>query len=365
MQILYDGQIYAIQANGGINRYFDNIISRLPENYSPTLTAIHQRSLKYPVHSKLKIYKYKRFRFPQLSSAIEKQYFRYLVARHKFDIIHPTNYFLLTQKEVQECSYPVVITIYDMIHELFAEQMDVKGETADAKKKAILAAQRIICISENTKKDLLERYAIPEEKISVTYLASEIDKNLSYGSEQVPSRPYYLYVGSRKNSYKNFDGLLFAFSKAVSVNPDMALCVVGSPFNDSEIKRINDLKLAENIEHYKFANDSHLAKLYRCSVAFVYPSLYEGFGIPPLEAMACGTAVVAANTSSIPEVVGNAGILFDPNATHDLADILLSLLDNQTERENLIAKGDRQVKMFSWDKTVAETIEVYRSVVYG
>jgi glycosyltransferase involved in cell wall biosynthesis len=249
-----------------------------------------------------------------------------------------------------------------MIHELFAETMDPKGQVSEMKRKAILSAQSILCISENTKKDLLEVYPVPEEKVSVTHLASEINASLSHGSELVPSRPYYLYVGGRFG-YKNFDGLLAAFAKAVSVRPEIVLCVVGSPFNETEEKLIADLKLTDHIEHYRHASDGHLSKLYRCSVAFVYPSLYEGFGIPPLEAMSCGTAVVASNCSSIPEVVGDAGLLFDPKSTTDLADILLLLLDNSVERDRLIDKGYERAKTFSWDKTAAQTINVYRSVV--
>jgi len=122
------------------------------------------------------------------------------------------------------------------------------------------------------------------------------------------------------------------------------------------------LSLGKSIEHYGYASDCHLAKLYRCSVAFVYPSLYEGFGIPPLEAMSCGTAVVASNTSSIPEVVGDAGILFDPTSTSDLVDILLNLLENSSKRECLISKGLVRASMFSWDQTIAQTLEVYRSI---
>jgi glycosyltransferase involved in cell wall biosynthesis len=363
MRILYDGQIYAMQTAGGINRYFANIISRLPESYNPTLTAIHQSyKLNYPVHPMLEVYKYKRFRPNRLSSKIEKKYFRYLSGVKKFDIAHPTYYSLLTQKDIKEYSHPVVITVYDMIHELFAAEIEPEGYTIEAKRKAILAAQAIICISENTKKDLLKLYPMVEDKISVTYLASEMDASLSHGAELVPSRPYYLYVGSRTSSYKNFDGLLLAFSKAVSVNPEIALCVVGSSFNSAELNLIDELKLTEHIEHYGYASDSHIAKLYRCSVAFVYPSLYEGFGIPPLEAMACGTVVIASNSSSIPEVVGDAGILFEPKATGDLADILLSLLDNSQERDRLIAKGYQRAKMFSLDKTVSQTLDVYHSV---
>jgi glycosyltransferase involved in cell wall biosynthesis len=363
MRILYDGQIYALQKAGGINRYFANLINRLPQDFTPALTICQSQKVNYPTHANLKTFFYQRWRFrpSRISYWLNQYYFRAIVSFNHFNVIHPTYYSLLTHQEFKQCRYPVVLTVYDMIHELFAKQIDAKGKQIEAKRKAILAAQAIICISENTKKDLLERYSLPEEKVTVTYLASEIDASFSHGSEPVPSRPYYLYVGSRAK-YKNFDRLLAAFAKAVSVQPDITLCVVGAPFNETEQKQIAELQLSNRIEHYAYASDTHLAKLYRCSVAFVYPSLYEGFGIPPLEAMSCGTAVVASNCSSIPEIVGDAGILFDPESIGDLADILLSLLDSPTERDSLIAKGQQRAQAFSWDKTAAQTLEVYYSV---
>jgi glycosyltransferase involved in cell wall biosynthesis len=370
MQILYDGQIYAMQNAGGINRYFANIISRLPESFFPYLTISQIPKVNYPQHPNLKTYVYQKLQFrprrlsalidKYYSSWLDKYYFGNLTNISNLDIIHPTYYSLLTRKEIGTYSCPVVLTVYDMIHERFSRDLDPTCRAVAEKKQAIMAAQAIICISENTKQDLVERYSVPESKITVTYLASEIDASLSYGSEVLPCRPYFLYVGSR-TSYKNFDGLLQAFNKVVSVHSDVALCVVGPPFTRGELRQINELGLGQFIDHYGYASDCHLAKLYRCSIAFVYPSLYEGFGIPPLEAMSCGTAVVASNTSSIPEVVGDAGILFDPTAINNLADILINLLTGSIDRERLIAKGLDRERMFSWDITVAQTLDVYRS----
>lgn len=361
MRILYDGRIYQIQTAGGINRYYANLISRLPSSFVPTFTTCESRDLHYPFHPNLRVFSYpKSGSSKSVSSWLEKQYFRSVAALNRFDIAHPTYYTLLTRQELNKYRCPVVLTVHDMIYELFPEQADPRGTKADSKRKAILAAAAIICVSENTKKDLLEQHPSLRDRVTVTYLASDIDASLSYGSEPVPARPYYLYVGSRAK-YKNFDGFLEAFAKIISSQPDVGVCVVGSPLNEAEEKLIADLKLTNHIEHYGYVSDNHLAKLYRCSVAFVYPSLYEGFGIPPLEAMSCGTAVVASNCSSIPEVVGDAGLLFDPNSTNDLADILLLLLNNSTERDRLITKGYERAKTFSWDKTVAQTIDVYRS----
>jgi glycosyltransferase involved in cell wall biosynthesis len=360
MRILYDGMIYLIQTAGGVNRYFANLISRLPANAVPYLTTCQSREINYPAHPNLKVYRFRRFRPAGVSYRLEKYFFDYVAASRRFDLAHPTYYTLLTRREVSEYRCPVVLTVWDMIHELYPEQ-DPRGWNASIKRKAIEAAQTVICISENTKKDLLERYPLPESKVKVTHLASEIDASLAYGPEPVPSKPYFLYIGLRY-SYKNFDGLLTAFAKACSARPEMELCVVGAPFDEAERKLIADLKIGDGVRHYGHVSDAHLAKLYRCSVAFVYPSFYEGFGIPPLEAMSCGAAVISSNRSSLPEVVGDAALLFDPAALDDLADLMRLLLEDEAERQRLIAKGYQRAKAFSWDKTVAQTLEIYRSV---
>lgn len=363
MRILYDGQVYALQTAGGINRYFANLISRLPESYQPTLTTLNcSTKLNYPIHPRLKVFDYRYFRPYRLCKRVMKPYFQIASALGRFNLAHPTYYWLLCDREIQSFKCPIVVTAHDMIHEKFP-QLDPEGKTIAAKRYAFQAAEAILSVSEKTRIDLLERYPELESKVTVIHLATELDANLAYGDGLVPSRPYFLYVGSRASTYKNFDGLLYAFAKAASVNSDIALCIVGSPFNGAELKLIEELKLSSQVEHYGHADDALLAKLYRCSVAFVYPSLYEGFGIPPLEAMACGTAVIASNSSSIPEVVGDAGILIDPKAINDLADSLLTLLDNPGERDQIIAKGKQRVQQFSWEKTAEQTLNVYRSLV--
>jgi glycosyltransferase involved in cell wall biosynthesis len=363
MRILYDGQIYAQQTAGGINRYFANIIRKLPHDFSPTLTTAAFRSTNFPSHPNLKTFFYPRHGFKpgRVSFWLEKYFFR-VVNSFDYDIIHPTYYWLLARHDMSQCRDPVVITVHDMIHEIFSDQIDPDHQQAIEKKKAILSAQSIICVSENTKHDLLERYQIPDENITVIYHASEIDITMSFGNEVVPSRPYYLYVGGRY-SYKNFDHLLLVLAKVVSKVPELILCVVGAPFNQAEQKLITELKLSDHIQHYSYPSDQHLAKLYRCSVAFVYPSLYEGFGIPLLEAMSCGTVSIASDTSSIPEVVGEAGLYFDPHNVNDLVDLMLFVLENSAERECLIQKGFDRAKCFSWDKTASQTIEVYQKLL--
>lgn len=363
MRILYDGNIYAIQAAGGINRYFANLISRLPPDATPVLTTCRRQHLNYPTHANLDLRFFPR---PEISGMrrisywVGQQYFQAFTQRQPFDLLHPTYYSLLNYQPIDAYQFPIVLTVHDFIH----ERVDPDHPHVKGKHKAILCAQAILCVSENTKQDLLSYYPFLEDKITVTHLASEIDASLAYGTEPVPSQPYCIYVGSR-TPYKNFDGLLAALVKVASANSELQLCVVGAPFTPQEQTTIANIGLSDRVQNYGHVGDRHLAKLYRCSLALVYPSFYEGFGIPPLEAMACGTAVIASNTSSLPEVVGDAGILFDPESISDLAEALLLLINNSLERDRLISKGSQRVKKFDWDKTAAQTFEVYQSVYSG
>lgn len=368
IKVLYDGTIFDRQAAGGINRYFASIVPRLPQHYYPYLTTLQVRENNYPQHLNLKTYCYRRviFRPNRLAARINDWassfYFNQVTTTIQPDIIHPTYYTFLGQGSPLMRSRPVVLTVWDMIHELFWQDLDKTRQQFEEKKQAIAAATVILCISENTKKDLLKIHNVPEERVKVVYLASEMNENWAYGDEIVPQRPYFLYVGGRY-SYKNFSRLLEAFAVICETESEVSLCVVGSPFTPEEKQAIAALKIGDRIEYYGQVNDRHLAKLYRCSLALVYPSLYEGFGIPPLEAMACGTPVIASNRASIPEVVGDAGILFDPTSTEELVAHLRRFLDSPTERDRWVEKGRDRAKLFSWERTTKDTLKVYKSLI--
>ena len=126
---------------------------------------------------------------------------------------------------------------------------------------------------------------------------------------------------------------------------------------------IQGKKLSANIRLFEYVDDKHLAKLYRCSIGFVYPSQYEGFGIPPLEAMSCGTPVIACQVSSIPEVVGDAALLITPGDVSELTDVMTALLLEPALREQLIENGRRRASLFNWDSTASKTLDIYRSLV--
>jgi glycosyltransferase involved in cell wall biosynthesis len=362
MRILYDGIIFNSQPYGGINRYFYNIIAGLPKDWTPLLTTCESYKNNQPEHPNLELHPCRwHFQPRRLSNWLRYNYFKSVYNSRKFDLVHPTYYSLLSAEDLSHCPSPMVLTVWDMIHERYPEQLDVTGEQAALKRKAIQSAQAIICISQNTKKDLLERYTIPENKISVIYLASELDLKSSYGAEAVPSHPYFLYVGSRCG-YKNFEILLHAMVKLSKLLPEVQLCLVGPPWASEEKEALQALNLESQICHLGYADDSRLAKLYRCSIAFIYPSLYEGFGIPPLEAMKCGTPVIASHASSIPEVVGEAGLMFNPHSSDELLEKMIYLLHNPIKREDLVQKGFCQANKFSWQRAAKETITVYQEV---
>lgn len=362
MKIFYDGYIYHAQKAGGINRYFTQIIHNLPETYQPTLVCPRDNIDYFPTHPNLNVVTTELFKPIQLSARWMRWKFQREFKTIDYSFVHPTYYEALTWKNINQCRKPIILSVWDFIHEIFPESMDPGGKHCFLKKKAIYAADIIICISENTKHDLFRFYGDSlEGKIFVIPLASSISKEQSYNENPVPVNPYLLYVGSR-NVYKGFYKLLHAFSRISSQNTDLKLCVVGGAFTPEEQKQIESLGLSIKVINMGLVDDNYLAKLYRCSLAFVYPSDYEGFGIPPLEAMACGTPVIAANSSSIPEVVGNAALLFEPSTPDDLEDKLSFIIDNPVVRDNLIEAGYKQESLFSWKKTVQKTLEIYQDL---
>ncbi len=364
MRILYDGYIFSAQKNGGISRYFASLIRRLPADWTPTVRGGRRPNAVPLVHPRLR-----RQNFP--FRAIRPEALAYMVARPSFsmldrigryDLFHSTYHFGLPNDLIRKRSRPLVITVYDMIPEMFANELDPSGAEIRAKRCAIEAADAIICISQNTKRDLQTHYSIPDSRITVTYLASDISREIAFGSEPVPETPYFLFLGNR-GIYKNFARTLLAFSRIAGQWQELKLCLIGDELTEYEVELIRALNIADRIKQMGYVNDTHLAKLYRCSEALVYPSLYEGFGIPPLEAMACGTVVITSDRASLPEVVGKAAIIVDPESVEEIAETLLSLKNLGPARARLIKEGMARASQFNWDATARCTIDLYRSLV--
>ena len=365
MKIFYDGLIYEMYSArpGGISNFFDHLISSVSVQHRCLLTSSSARSIQQLSGPGLRIARHTlSFRPHGFSRFIRHHSFAVRSTLFRPDIIHATYY---STPAIYSAVIPVVYTAYDMIHEKWSHQLDPQGLTMKSKRKCFERAAAIPCISESTRRDLLELYPFLESKTSVIHLAGGL-KYLSYESNSVKSQDcseiYILYVGAR-HSYKNFDRLALAFSR---LNPKFAylrLKVVGAPFGSSENDLFDSLNIAHRVDLYQDASDQSLYSLYRHATAFVYPSLYEGFGIPPLEAMSCDTPVLASNASSVPEVVGDAAVLFDPRSVDSIKAAIEQILISPEMREDLRRKGRRQCSLFSWEKTASLYTELYAKVL--
>jgi len=360
MRIFYDGFIYDYQAHGGINRYFNEIIARLPEDAIPAVSTYLGRRENWPAHPRLQpVHSKPLARWPALRG-LRDLMMKTRVAMTRTDVMHPTFYQMLTPGGARGLRGRVVVTVMDMIHEIYGALIDPDGAVARAKAECIGRADAILCISENTRTDLVERFPSAEAKCRVTPLASSmsVDDELAANAPK-PARPYFLHVGGRE-TYKNFTQLLRTWARFQDLRPDVHLLVVGRQWLASEQKLLEALQIEGSVRHCGPADDAQLAVLYRQSLALIYPSLYEGFGIPPLEAMRCGTAVICTRKSSLPEVCGEAALYFDPEDDDSLLSRMIEHADSEDSRAACIVRGQAQAQLFSWERTAGQTIDTYR-----
>lgn len=262
-----------------------------------------------------------------------------------------------------------VITIHDLTPILFSNTFN---STTVLLHKLLLprtlrTADKIITDSNSTKKDLINYFKIPEGKIRVILLAAD-EKFKPLNNKEIREAkqkyslnfPFILYVGTLEPR-KNIPSLIKAFYKLKKKNLQYKLVIAGKKgWKYKEIfETIDKLNLQNDVVFTGYVSDEGLPALYNAADLFVYPSIYEGFGLPPLEAMACGTPVITSNTSSLPEVVGDAGIMVDPYDVDGLADAMHEVLADGGLRANMIKKGLERAKMFSWEQCAKETLEVY------
>jgi glycosyltransferase involved in cell wall biosynthesis len=280
------------------------------------------------------------------------------------DIVHRTYYYPVPRAPR---GVRTVITVYDMIHEKFPQDFPVHDPIRQWKAKAVASADHVICISEHTRRDLLSMQKLPEERVSVTYLSHDSLAELLSDEPAAAFRarvlgadvPYLLYVGSR-TPYKNFTGLLAAYAASPWLRDNFrVLCFGGGPFSATEQALLAQAGVAAAVIQID-GEDALLANCYRNAALFVYPSLYEGFGLPPLEAMSLGCPVVCSDTSSIPEVVGDAAAMFDPGDAEAMRALLEEVLGSSSRLAELVARGALRSKLFSWRRCAQETAEIYR-----
>lgn len=368
MKVLYDHQIFTSQIYGGISRYFFELLKNIKNNdevecelsvrYSNNNYLKELNNLSYKTFLENYSFRGKDRLLNILTKKVSKKY----ISKKDYDIFHPTYYdpYFLNYSGRK----PFVLTIHDMIHEIYPEMFPLKDKTAERKKLLAQKATKIIAVSENTKKDIIRFFNIDANKIEVIHLGSSFNVNGNSDIKIDISLPkkYILFVGDR-NGYKNFELFIKAITPLLIEDDELkVICVGGRGFKEVEKEKFKRLNIANEVSQYS-VNDNVLECLYRKAVAFVSPSLYEGFGIPILEAFSCGCPVMVSNASSFPEVAGDAAIYFDPTEKLSMLHSIQKVIYDNNLRIELIYKGYQRVKKFTWEKTAKKTKKLYSSVV--
>ncbi len=233
-------------------------------------------------------------------------------------------------------------------------------------------AKKIIVVSQNTKKDLKNLFRVPERKINVVYEAfesqftqkvSEEKKDRVLKSFNIFGR-YFLFVGERR-PHKNLPLIIKAFHKFDQINSNYNLVIVGKPYADynEDVNVVKQLNLEEKVKFLNYVDNEYVHVFYQSAEALIFVSLYEGFGIPILEAMSSGTPVITSNVSSMPEIAGEAAIRVDPFSSDEISMAMIKIVNESQLRKDLVEKGYQRVKQFSWEKTAQETLKIYQSVL--
>ncbi|SFK67462.1 glycosyltransferase family 4 protein [Rhodanobacter glycinis] len=366
MKILFDHQRFGTQQYGGISRYFYELASQLHDiqnggvgifapiyvnEYIKENDSIRPRGLKIPRIPKLGL------TVGLLNTALATLAIR---PRQDIDIFHETYY---SKFDCCPRSAKRVVTVFDMIHEKYPKSFSSLDKTSEAKAHAVRRADHVICISEHTRRDLLEQFGVAPEKTSVVYLGHSLQATTPSQQRQYDGdAPFVLYVGER-GGYKNFSALVRAFAASrLPAEGIRLVCFGGGALSTRETTYMREYGLDPALVVWRSGADTVLADLYCRARLFVYPSLYEGFGIPPLEAMAMGCPVACTNSSSLPEVVGEAAVLFDPESDEQIVAALECVTFSSGRAQWLAAQGLERARLFSWRKCAEDTLGVYRRI---
>jgi glycosyltransferase involved in cell wall biosynthesis len=365
VKVFFDGRIFTLQHHGGVSRLSFELMRSLGQAQQVEQILFRGMYIDlYPFRRKW-FKRYYGLRWPLVRgfSFIRPLDDMWMELEYRVnaasDLIYHSTYYRLPKR----VRGPVVVHAYDMIHELYSGGLNCKM----LKKKALETADLIISISESTKRDICEIYQIDPRKVIIAYpgVSSVFHKNtrLNSRAERDDERPYMLYVGVR-GWYKNFDLLLNTFVRKKYFS-DFDLILVGG---ERKLSVQQQQVVADSVGKrtwlkHKFPSDRELAQLYSDAAVFVCTSLYEGFGIPLVEAMASGCPVIAPNTSSVPEVVGDAALLFDPKDAENLGRQMDRVISDESLRTALIERGQLRAMLFSWEAMAEKIYEGYLGVL--
>ncbi len=362
MKIVFDHQIFDLQQYGGISRYFVRLAEHLHSLGHSTKIAAplhingYLRQAATP-HSGVRLPGFPPRAAPLLQAVNRAMLRAHPASFEHFDVVHETYY---TDRPAYRGRRAVVATVFDMIHERMPSSFHPRDATTQRKRSAIGRADHLIAISQSTKHDLCELFEVTPDKVSVVHLGFDVLPAAGLVISTPTGRPFLLYVGQRQG-YKNFHGLL----RAIGAAPDLrsthdVLAFGGPPLNRAERLAAIDAGLRSDGLHFMSGDDAVLSACYRSAVALIYPSLYEGFGLPPLEAMTCECPVISSNTSSMPEVIGEAAEYFDPSDTDSILHAIRAVVSDRLRQRQLVHAGLQRLKRFSWHKCAKETAAAYQ-----
>lgn len=380
LRVLFDHQAFELQRWGGVSRIYFELLRGLPtlgvqrelalarslSVYVPELTRLlgleitdggHPETFlggaTAPLHRQLWSLR-KRLAPSSLAPAMNRALALERLRAGDFDLFHPTYfdpYFLETLG-----SRPFVLTIYDLAHDAHPALFGAKDDTAAHRRLLAGRATRVVAISEATKRDVVERLGVDPGKVDVVPLG------FAWAAPPAPPPPlpesYLLYTGTR-HAYKNWAPFVEAIAPLLLDTPGLHLVNTGHPFSAAERELLARLRLRDRVLHVE-ASEGALRALYAGAIAFVFPSLFEGFGIPVLEAFAEGCPAALARTTSLPEVGGDAALYFDPTSAEDMRTAVARLLGDPALRAELVARGRERVARFTWEATCAGMVESYR-----
>jgi glycosyltransferase involved in cell wall biosynthesis len=369
MRIAIDARGINLYTGTGIGTYTENVLKNLinidtTNDYHIFWSGNNYESIKKD-NCKIIMTSRKHQRF------FEDHYFPENISREKIDIYHiPQNGIGFSE----EISCKKIITIHDLIPYIMPETVG-RGYLLKFLKEMPLVIENsdgIITVSEFSKQDILKFFPIDEKKIFVTPLAADkkyVPLEKAYCRDFLKNaynltHPFILYLGGFSER-KNVSSALIAFSKVYKdLDKKYNLVIVGGYKDSSQrlVKLASELGIDSHVVFTGFVPEEHLPIFYNCCDTFIYPSFYEGFGLPPLEAMNCGTPVIASNLTSIPEVVGDGGILINPYDIAEISSAIGNLLSNEKLKEDLSYRGLKRAKNFSWQNTAQDTLNVYENI---
>lgn len=361
-----DHQIFSSQKYGGISRVFtmlyihfqkrDDIESKIPVFYSDNAYLKEVKKVR-DLPKKLEL-PFKKTFFRVVNQILTVVY----MLINDYDVFQPTYYCTGFLKFLGK--KPYLLVVHDMIHEIMPQYLSRPEQIVKRKKRLIERAAKIVVISENTKRDIIEIYKTDPEKVEVIYWGSSL--NLSGATAPkgcVLPQNYILFVGNRLG-YKNFERFAKAIRELLLDRKDLWLvCAGGGAFSHKEKRFLREIGVEKKVRQIYFKDDNELAYMYSKATVFVFPSLYEGFGLPILEAFSCNCPVVLSKASSFPEIAGDAAVYFDPRDINSIRVTIKSTIDDKEGREGMIKVGQERLKIFSWERTAREYTRVYKSIL--